>query len=43
MQVWHFGTWFSGGLGSISFMVGLHDLKGVFQPKRFYDSKYRQE
>jgi len=29
----HLGTWFSGGLGSVRLMVGLDDLKGVFQPK----------
>jgi len=34
--MWHLGTWFSGGLGSVRFMVGLNDLKGFFQPKRFY-------
>jgi len=27
------GTWFSGKLGSVRLMVGLHDLKGLFQPK----------
>ena len=32
------GTWFSGGLGSIKFTVGLNDLKSLFQPKRFYGS-----
>jgi len=31
-------TWLSGGLGSVKFMVGLNDLKGLFQPKRSYDS-----
>jgi len=25
------GTWFSGGLGSVRLMVGLEDLKGLFQ------------
>ena len=30
---WRLGTWFSGGLGSVRFMVGLDDLKGLFQPK----------
>ena len=25
--------WFSSGLGSVRFMVGLDDLKGLFQPK----------
>ncbi|KAK4832046.1 hypothetical protein QYF61_020561, partial [Mycteria americana] len=28
--------WFSGGLGSVRLMVGLDDLKGLFQPKRFF-------
>ncbi|KAK4825992.1 hypothetical protein QYF61_003754 [Mycteria americana] len=32
------GTWCSGGLGSVRFMVGLDDLKGLFQPIRFCDS-----
>ncbi|KAK4809894.1 hypothetical protein QYF61_023381 [Mycteria americana] len=32
------GTWCSGGLGSVRFTVGLHDLKGLFQPIRFCDS-----
>ena len=27
----------SGGLGSVRLTVGLDDLKGLFQPKRFYD------
>ena len=36
--MWCLGTWFSGGLGSVTLMVGLDDLKGLFQPKRFYDS-----
>ena len=26
------------GLGSVRFTVGLDDLKGLFQPKCFYDS-----
>ncbi|KAM9654822.1 uncharacterized protein ACIBXB_007132 [Morphnus guianensis] len=30
--------WFSGGLGSVRLTVGLHYLKGLFQPKQFYDS-----
>jgi len=35
--MWHFGTLFSrhGGAG---WMVGLDDLRGLFQPYRFYDS-----
>ncbi|KAK4810710.1 LOW QUALITY PROTEIN: hypothetical protein QYF61_007684, partial [Mycteria americana] len=31
-------TWYSGGLGSVRFTVGLDDLKGLFQPIRFCDS-----
>ena len=29
----HLGTWFSGGVGSVRFAVGLDDLKGLFKPK----------
>lgn len=36
--MWHLGTWSSGGLGSVTFIVGLDDLKGFFQSKLFYDS-----
>lgn len=36
--MWLLGTWFSGRLGSATLMAGL-DLKGLDQPKRFYDSK----
>ena len=36
--MWHLGTWFSGGVGSARLAVGLGDLKGLFQPKQFYDS-----
>ncbi|KAK4822229.1 hypothetical protein QYF61_011870 [Mycteria americana] len=32
------GTWYSGGLGSVRFAVGLDDLKRLFQPIRFCDS-----
>lgn len=32
------GTWFSCGLGSTELTVGLDDLRGLLQPKRFYDS-----
>ena len=32
--MWHLGTRFTGGLGSVRFRVGLGDLKGLFQPKR---------
>jgi len=38
--MWHAGTWFSGRLGSVRFMVGLDDLQGLFQLKYFYDSMY---
>lgn len=30
--------WFSNGLVSVRLMVGLYDLKGVFETKWFYDS-----
>ena len=36
--MWHLGTWFSGGVGSVRLSVGLNDLKGLFQSKLFYDS-----
>lgn len=29
---------FIGGLGSAGLMFGLHDLRGLFQPKQFNDS-----
>lgn len=32
------GTWLSGGLGSVRLMVGLDDLKRLFQSKSFHDS-----
>lgn len=32
------GTWFSAGLGSAVGTCGLHDLQGLFPPKRFYNS-----
>lgn len=35
---WCSGTWFSGGLGRVRLMVLLYDLKGLFQPKWFWDS-----
>lgn len=35
--MWHLGTWFSGGFGSVTLVVGLGDLKGLFQPKCLYD------
>jgi len=39
--MWHFGTRFSGGLGSVRFTV--LDLKGLFQPKLFYDSQIHSQ
>lgn len=36
--MWHLGTWSSGGLVSVGFTIGLEDLEGLLQPKRFYDS-----
>jgi len=40
--MWHLWTWFSGGLGSVRFMVGFDDVKSLFQLKLFYSilSKY---
>jgi len=35
--MWCLGTRFSGGLGSVRFMVVLNDLKALFQPKWFLD------
>ena len=35
--MWHLGTQFSGGLGSVRLMVGLN-FNGLFQAKLFYDS-----
>lgn len=34
--MWCLRTWFSCGPGSVRLLVGLDDLKGLFQPKRFY-------
>jgi len=39
-KTWYLGTWFSGGLGSVRFTVGLDDLTGLFQPKWLYDPKF---
>lgn len=33
MQKWCLGTWFSSGLGSAGLIVGLSDMKGLFQTK----------
>lgn len=38
MRMWCLRTWFSSGLGSTRLMVGLGYPKGLFQPKRCYDS-----
>ena len=35
--MWHWGTWLSGH-GGHGLMVGLDGLRGLFQPKWFYDS-----
>jgi len=32
------GTRFSGGMDNVRLMVGLNDLEGLIQPKRFYNS-----
>lgn len=36
--MWCLGMQFSGRLGSAVLTLGLYDLKGLVQPKRFYDS-----
>ena len=38
-QMWHLGTWFSGGLGSVGLMFAFDDIRKPFQPKQFCDSK----
>lgn len=35
IKLWHLGTWFSGALGTAGGMVGLNNLRGLFQPKQF--------
>lgn len=35
--MWHLGTWV-GGFGNAGLRVGLNDLKGLFQMKKFHDS-----
>jgi len=34
--MWCLGTWLSGRLGGVRFMMRRDDLTGLFQPKRFY-------
>lgn len=34
--------WFSAGLGTVLFMVGLRDLKDLFQPEWFYGNRLSQ-
>lgn len=36
--IWHLGTWWSGGLGSVKLLVGLNYSRRFFQPKQFCDS-----
>ena len=38
--MWCLGTWFSGGLGRDRLVVGLDDLKALFQLKQFYDYSF---
>lgn len=38
LQVWHEGPWFGGEQGGAGFVVGLNDLRDLFQPKCSYDS-----
>lgn len=35
--MWHLVIWISGGLGNTMLIVVLGNLKGLFQPKPFYD------
>lgn len=35
--MWPLGTWFSRRLGSAGLVVGLKNLKGLFQFKQIYD------
>lgn len=39
LKMWHSRTWINGGLGRAGLVAGFHDLKGLFQPNQFYDSK----
>lgn len=36
--MWYLRIWFNGGLGSAGLIVEFNDLKGLLQPKWFYDS-----
>lgn len=40
VYMWCLRKWLSGGLGRIRLRVGLDDLRGLLQPKGFYDSIY---
>lgn len=40
--MWYLGTWFSGSPGRARLVVGLDDLRGLFQPKWSYESVYQQ-
>jgi len=35
--MWHLGTWFSDGFGSVRLLTRVKDLRDLFQPKPFYD------
>lgn len=35
--MWHLGSWFSSGLGSVVLTFRLDGLRGIFQPKCFYE------
>lgn len=35
--MWHLGAWCDGWLDSVRFLIGLNDLKSIFQPKWFCD------
>lgn len=40
VYMWCLRKWLSGGLGRSRLRVGLDDLRGLLQPKGFYDSIY---
>lgn len=40
--MWCSGAWFSDGLGTVRFIVGLSDLKGLFQPTWFHGNRLNQ-
>lgn len=37
LWIWYLGTWISDGFGTPGRMVGLDDLRGLFQPRQYSD------